>query len=193
MTSLITKMFENKDSSTIIDKWGIQISNKPEKHKGYKLDPGNLTMGATPQSEDRVIHNLDFAGSDIGIKLQQHKLFDQVPIEKWGVFYQERDSMAAKTFVAMMEKVLMSHDYSAKPMAMFPIPGSNIELWADEIKDKLLRKGSSKVQVVLLLIPGKHGKSQLYRELKRLTLEEIPVVSQIVLSGTINYRHMNNF
>ena len=85
--------------------------------------------------------------------------------------------MVAKTFVAMMEKVLMSHDYAAKPMAMFPIPGNNIELWADEIKDKLLRKGSTKVQVVLLLIPGKNGKSQLYRELKRLTLEEIPVVS----------------
>lgn len=98
-------------------------------------------------------------------------------IEKWGVFYQERDSMAAKTFVAMMERVLMSHDYPAKPMAMFPVGGSNIELWAQEIKDKLLRKGTSAVQVIILLIPGKHGRSQLYRELKRITLEEIPVVT----------------
>lgn len=53
--------------------------------------------------------------------------------------------MAAKTFVAMMEKVLMSHDYPAKPMAMFPVGGNNIELWSQEIKDKLLRKGVSNV------------------------------------------------
>jgi hypothetical protein len=47
----------------------------------------------------------------MGIKLQNCKLFDQISIDKWGVFYQDRDSMAAKTFVAMMEKVLLSHDY----------------------------------------------------------------------------------
>jgi hypothetical protein len=110
-------------------------------------------------SEDRIKHNIDFAGNDIGLKLLNNKMFDQIPIEKWGVFYQDRDNMAAKTFVAMMERVLMSHDYSAKPMAMFPVPGNNIEIWIDEIKEKLLKKGSSKVQIVILLIPGKFGKS----------------------------------
>lgn len=67
--------------------------------------------------------------------------------------------MPAKTFVAMMEKVLLSHDYQAKPMAMFPISGYNVELWREEIKDKLMRKGSSSVQVIILLIPGKNGRS----------------------------------
>ena len=57
------------------------------------------------------------------------KGFDVKSIEKWGVFYQEKDSLAAKSFVAMMEKVLTRMNYPAKPMAMFPIQGTNIELW----------------------------------------------------------------
>ena len=50
-----------------------------------------------------------------------------------------------------------------------------------------MRKGVSNVQLIILLIPGRKGKSQLYRELKRITLEEVPVVSQIVLTGTVNF------
>ena len=91
--------------------------------------------------EQRVCHNIEQSGNDLGVKLINNKLFDQKSIEKWGVFYQEKDSLAAKTFVAMMEKVLLKQDYLAKPMAMFPISGYNIELWEQEIKDKLLRKG----------------------------------------------------
>jgi len=45
----------------------------------------------------------------------------------------------------MMEKVLLSHEYLAKPMAMFPIQGNNIQIWAQEIKEKLLKKGSTNV------------------------------------------------
>lgn len=87
----------------------------------------------------------------------------------------------------MMEKVLLSHDYQAKPMAMFPIYGNNVEIWIQEIKEKLLKKGSTNVQIIILIIPGKNGRSQLYRELKRVTLEEVPIISQIILTGTINY------
>jgi hypothetical protein len=112
------------------------------------MGPKTLTNGTyldQMKNNERISHNIDIAGNDIGLKLMNNKMYDQIPIEKWGVFYQERDNMAAKTFVAMMEKVLMSHDYQAKPMAMFPVAGNNIEIWIEEIKDKLLRKGTSKV------------------------------------------------
>jgi hypothetical protein len=47
------------------------------------------------------------SGGDLGIQILNNKFFDPKSIEKWGVFYQDRDSLAAKTFVAMMEKVLL--------------------------------------------------------------------------------------
>lgn len=68
-------------------------------------------------------------------------------------------------------------------MAMFPIQGSNLEIWRQEMASKL----RPDVQVVLLLLPGGKDGSDLYPDLKRLLLEEIPIVSQIVLTGTVNY------
>jgi len=29
----------------------------------------------------------------------------------------------------MLEKVLQAFDYQAKPMAMFPVQGANLEIW----------------------------------------------------------------
>lgn len=57
--------------------------------------------------QDRIAHSLELKGTDIGVDLLNFKLFDQKQIEKWGVFYQERDNLHAKNFVAMMEKVLL--------------------------------------------------------------------------------------
>jgi hypothetical protein len=83
----------------------------------------------------------------------------------------------------MIERTLIQFDYQAKPMAMFPIQGSNLEIWRQEMASKL----RPDVQVVLLLLPGGKDGSDLYPDLKRLLLEEIPIVSQIVLTGTVNY------
>jgi hypothetical protein len=83
----------------------------------------------------------------------------------------------------MIERTLIQFDYQAKPMAMFPIQGSNLEIWRQEMVSKL----RPDVQVVLLLLPGGKDGSDLYPDLKRLLLEEIPIVSQIVLTGTVNY------
>ena len=33
----------------------------------------------------------------------------------------------------MLEKVLQHFDYQAKPMAMFPVQGSNLEIWRQEL------------------------------------------------------------
>ena len=117
-------------------------------YTGHKLKAGKIVMGFKEEYElnkERAIYDVDTCGSDIAIKIFNEKLFDQKSIEKWGVFYQDRDSIAAKTFVATMEKLLMQHDYQAKPMAMFPVNGNNIDIWIEEIKDKLLRKGSTNV------------------------------------------------
>lgn len=58
-----------------------------------------------------------------------------------------------------------------------------METWRHELLSKIV----SGVQVVILIVPGiKKGKCQLYDPLKRLLLEEVPVVSQMVMNHTIN-------
>ena len=84
----------------------------------------------------------------------------------------------------MLEKVLLQFDYQAKPMAMFPVQGSNLEIWRQEICAKVRKD----VQVVILLLPGRQGVgSDLYPDLKKLLTAEIPIVSQAILTSTINY------
>jgi aubergine len=96
-------------------------------------------------------------------------MFDQPVIQKWGIFYQSKDHSQAKTLVSTLEKVLQQFDYQAKPMAMFPVQGNNLEIWRQEIISKV----RADVQVVILLIPGNHGNSQLYHDLKKLMLRAI--------------------
>ena len=67
----------------------------------------------------------------------------------------------------------MQFGYPAKQMASFMVRGHNIEMW----KDTLLNKLDSSVQCAILLLPGSKGRCVLYDEIKRLMLEEIPVVS----------------
>lgn len=65
----------------IMNNWGLKLDKVPAKHRGYKLEPGNIIMGPKPilqpgDPDERIMHDIDFSGSDIGIKLQNNKLFD---------------------------------------------------------------------------------------------------------------------
>jgi hypothetical protein len=66
-------------------------------------------------------------------------------------------------------------------MASFMVKGHNIEMWKETLQAKL----DNTVQAVILLLPGSRGRCPLYDEIKKFLLEEIPVVSQVVLVGTI--------
>lgn len=80
-----------------------------------------------------------------------------------------------------MEKTIQQFGYQAKQMASFMVKGNNIEMWKETLHEKL----DPSVQCAILLLPGSKGNCVLYDELKRLLLEEIPVISQVVLVGTI--------
>ena len=56
---------------------------------------------------------------------------------------------------------------------MFPVQGSNLEIWKQDIISKL----KPDVQVVILLLPGGKNGSDLYHDLKKMLLQDLPVVS----------------
>ena len=100
MENLLHKVVKNAKNIALMTNWQVSLSMKPKKHRGYKLNGGNIIMGQQSEfaishikgqqfsnSDERIVHNIDSSGNDLGIKLQNHKLFDQVQLEKWGVFY----------------------------------------------------------------------------------------------------------
>ena len=75
----------------------------------------------------------------------------------------------------------MQFGYPAKAMASFMVKGHNIDMWKEVLSQKL----DKSVQAIVLLLPGSRGNCILYDEIKRYLLEEVPIVSQVVLVGTI--------
>ncbi len=80
-----------------------------------------------------------------------------------------------------MEKTILQFNYTAKSLASFMVKGHNVEMWKETLRDKL----DKSVQAAIIILPGNKGNCALYDEIKRMLLEEIPIVSQVVLVGTI--------
>lgn len=198
-TQFVTMLHSSAQVVQRMKAWSFFVEPKVCEFPGVKYHAGNVIMGQKPRPFDpsqmrrpteeeskqpeRFKFSIEESGKDLNLSLTKNKLFDQPIIQKWGIFYQSRDHQQAKTLVHMLEKVLLQFDYQAKPMAMFPVQGNNLEIWRQE----LIQKVRADVQVVILLLPGRQGRSDLYPDLKKLLTQEIPIVSQAILTSTINY------
>jgi aubergine-like protein len=157
----------------------LEFIEQPFKVPAYKLDAGKMIMGAD-EKQKSISFDIECCGRDLDRKVQC-QMFDQPKIERWGIFYQERDLPSCKEFIFNMEKTVQQFGYPAKAMASFAVKGHSIDMW----KDLLRQKVNDKVDAVVLLLPGSKGRCVLYNEIKKFLLEEVPVISQVVLVGTI--------
>jgi hypothetical protein len=71
------------------------FSKQPSTVQGLKFDAGNLIMGINEDVNERIQINLEESGRDIERKVQT-KMFEQPNLNKWGIFFAERDSLLAK-------------------------------------------------------------------------------------------------
>lgn len=110
----------------------IEFVKEPIRLKAYKLEAGKMIMGMNEATNKRIAHDIESCGRDLD-KMVQCKLYEQPPIQKWGIFYQERDAPSAKEFLINMEKTIQQFGYQAKQMASFMIKGHNIEIWKETL------------------------------------------------------------
>ena len=54
MEHLLHKVVKNAKNIALMTNWQVSLSMKPKKHRGYKLDGGNIIMGQ--QSEFAISH-----------------------------------------------------------------------------------------------------------------------------------------
>ncbi|CDW87091.1 macronuclear development protein 1 [Stylonychia lemnae] len=178
---LFQQLAENKYCKFLMDQLDFKLVDRPLQVKGYKYESGNMIMGkASERGEERIKFDIESNGRDLDRKTQC-RMYDQPQLLKWGIFYQERDSGIAKDFLINMEKSILTFGYPAKQMASFVVKGNTYETW----RQTLLVKLDSSVQAIVLILPGYKDRCQLYPEIKRMLLEEIPVISQVVLTSTL--------
>ena len=75
----------------------------------------------------------------------------------------------------------MGYD-SSDPAVHSVRPGMRSDAWIKALQAQL----NDGVQMVVLILPGAKGKSQLYDDIKRFLLTEYPIPSQVVLAQTIS-------
>lgn len=101
--------------------------------------------------------------------------------------YQGRENQAAESFLNTLQEVLKTFNYASGAPVKIEVKSNRFEDW----RNLLLNKLTPQTQMVVCLISGNRGNGPLYKPLKNFLLTERPVPSQILLSGTINKRKLN--
>lgn len=70
---------------------------------------------------------------------------------------------------------------SAQPELCAVRPGMRLDAWQRVMQEKI----TDDIQCVVCLLPGSKARCQLYDDVKRFLLSEVPVPSQVVLTSTI--------
>ena len=107
---------------------------------------------------------------------------EQKPMTRWGIFCTNRDRKVADQFSQTMKQCFQQVNYEADAPRIFEVNSPRVEDWMKELKSNL----NPQVQAVVLILPGQKGKAPLYDKLKMMLVTEVPVPSQVVLSGTIS-------
>ena len=109
---------------------------------------------------------------DIDRKIQS-QMYEQPPLERWGIFYCEQDRRTANMFLETMQKCFEQINYKVGRPREFPVRTNRFQDWEQSLKSSL----NPSVQAIVLILPGAKGKAPLYDDLKRLLLKDLPVPS----------------
>lgn len=159
----------------------MKFGEEPAALHGYKYDAGNLVMGATSSGAPNSF-DIEKSARELDRKIQA-KMFTQPALNTWGIFHGDRDAQAANQFKSTFKQCLDQVGYESQDPAVHAVRGAmRSDGWIKALKEQL----NDGVQMIVLIIPGQKGKSQLYDDLKRFLLTEYPIPSQVVLANTIS-------
>ncbi len=177
---LIDSILQKDKCKEDIDRWGISIKPQPVRLHGRKLDAGNIVMHNKGNS--RFSFNID-TSDDIDRKIQT-EMYSQPNLNRWIVFYGNRDEQTVQTMMDTFKQVKKSFNYPLGEPKLIQVNGANIREWEKTIDNTV--SSLPGIQIALLAIPGSRGKGQLYNDVKRLMTSKYGIPSQVVLAGTLN-------
>jgi len=173
-TNLVKRIYENNDCRTEMNTWGLKISDQAEKFTANKLNPGKILF-----NQGRT-HDLSTKSS---FDRESQNGFYQTPsLQKWCIFYSNNDSRLKDTLIKELQAGFQRANWTNinEPLVV-GVQGNDPNAWKNAIYQY------QQAQFVLLLLPGFRGKDErgLYATCKRILTSEVPIPSQVVLSGTI--------
>jgi len=171
--NLITDIQSNPQASREMAEWNVTLNPEPISLEGKVLDSGSISMG----------NDQNFRISEQGMfdRDLQNPLYDQPFLDTWGVIYCKKNQNLCNSFTKNLQEVSKSFKLKCKPPVMFTLDTERWEDWDSKLRSIL----SPKVKILICVLTGYRGKSKLYDSLKMLTLSNLPVPTQVVLTGTL--------
>ena len=124
---------------------------------------------------------MDCQSNDFDRNIQQ-EMYCQVPLDTWGIFFEQYNQKDAEAFKNEIQKCFQQFKYQAKEPRMFKVQGRGFQGWKQELESQL-RPG---VRAVVLICSGQKGKCAIYDQVKSLLITKLPVPSQVILGSTIS-------
>jgi aubergine-like protein len=173
-TNLVKRIYENNECRTEMNTWGLKISDQPEKFTANKLNPGKILF-----NQGRT-H--DLASKSSFDRESQNGFYQTPSLQKWCIFYSNNDSRLKDTLMKELQAGFQRANWTNinEPLIV-GVQGNDPNAWKNAIYQY------QQAQFVLLLLPGFRGKDErgLYATCKRVLTSEVPIPSQVVLTGTI--------
>ena len=174
-SAALVKSLQQGKSREEIEKWQVTIDEHPVQLNAHVLPAGDILMG-----DNQKFKINDQTGSferDI-----QRTMFSQPRLDKWGIFYCERDEkLVEQSLMSNLALVIKSFNANIDRPAKFSVGSENWNDWDRVLRSKL----NPTVKIIVCVLPGSRGKSKLYDDLKRLTFSTFPVPTQVILTGTL--------
>lgn len=107
-------------------------------------------------------------------------------MEKWGIFHQKENLREANEFASSFEKQAQGMGVEFQRPRLVEVPGRQFRDWEAKIKAIV----SPEVQLVVCILQGQKNAAPLYKDLKKLFINQIPVASQVILAKTMNGKNI---
>ena len=105
------------------------------------------------------------------------------PLEQWIVFALDQDKNLVQNFIRTLKDSVTTFNIFTKEPKVVLIKSRSYAEWDEVIREHL----TSHFIAAILIIPGRKGfGNQLYEDLKKLLVQDIPVPSQMILAQTID-------
>lgn len=101
-------------------------------------------------------------------------MFEQPPLETWAIFALQTDETLVRKFVETLKDSVNTFNYFSKEPKVVLIKSRSYAEWDEVLREHL----NPNVQATILILPGRKGhNNQLYEELKKLLVCDIPIPS----------------
>jgi PAZ domain. len=179
-TKEFLSMFNENPTKGLLDQWDIQVDTQPRTVEGKILAPGKLVMnqGKEYVEIDRNLNNNTVRG-----------LFDSGrSLDKVYVFCVSKDKSLVQNFIDKLGDARQKIKNLINQPELFTIAHSDWESWRTILSQKI----TSDVRLAIIVLPGKGKSSSYYNDIKRYLLTPKPVLSQVVMSATLQSNKINS-